>query len=85
MTEQYRLVAAIGSSWSTTASSTKLTFDQSLAGYTRWFQQEVIVEAFINITGKNNHIRTRVNSAPVSFHQRQRMMVEPEMPISARY
>lgn len=49
------------------------------------FQQEMIIEAFINITGKNNHIRTRVNSAPVSVHQRQRITVDPEMPIFARY
>lgn len=44
-----------------------------------------MVGAFINITDKNNHIRTRVNSAPVTSHLRQRMMVEPEIPTSERY
>lgn len=49
------------------------------------FKQEMMVGAFINITDKNNHIRTRVNSAPVTSHLRQRMMVEPEIPTSERY
>lgn len=39
-----------------------------------------MVQAFINITGKTKHIRTRVNSAPVSYYQWQRMMVESPPP-----
>lgn len=44
-----------------------------------------MIEAFINITGKKNHIRTRVTSATVSSHQRQRLMGESEIPTSERY
>lgn len=38
-----------------------------------------MVEVFINITGKNNHISTRVNPAPASSHQKQRMMIEMQI------
>lgn len=43
-----------------------------------------MIEAFINITDKNNHIRTGVNSATVSSQHKQRMMVDPEIPTSER-
>lgn len=39
----------------------------------------------MNITSENNYIRTCFNSAPVNFQQKQRVMVEPGMPIPARY